>query len=50
MNDEQTALFKQYETEYCTKSTDISRKINAISSLSGGEQHCLGMHGAPLGI
>jgi hypothetical protein len=31
-----TALFKQYEADYCNKSTDASRKISAIESLSGG--------------
>ena len=34
---DQTALFKQYETDYCNKSTEISRKIGTIPSLSGGE-------------
>ena len=36
-----TALFKQYEAEYCNKSTDISRKISALASLSGGACVCL---------
>jgi hypothetical protein len=31
-------LFQQYENDYCNKSTDISRKIGAIGSLSGGER------------
>ncbi|GAX73418.1 hypothetical protein CEUSTIGMA_g870.t1 [Chlamydomonas eustigma] len=35
---DQTALFKQYETDYCNKSTDISRKINTIPSLSGEQR------------
>lgn len=35
MNDSTVALFNQYETEYCNKSTEISRKINATASLSG---------------
>lgn len=34
---DQTALFKQYENDYCNKSTEISRKINTIPSLLGGE-------------
>lgn len=34
---DQTALFKQYENDYCSKSTDISRKINTIPSLLGGQ-------------
>lgn len=35
MNDSSVALFNQYESDYCNKSTDISRKVNAIASLSG---------------
>jgi len=31
-----TALFHQYETDYCNKSTDISRKISSIASITGG--------------
>ncbi|KAF6258734.1 hypothetical protein COO60DRAFT_1089964 [Scenedesmus sp. NREL 46B-D3] len=39
--DDPTALFRQYETDYCNKSTDISRKITSIASLTGGaQQHC----------
>lgn len=30
-----TALFRQYETDYCSKSTDISRKIASLASLTG---------------
>lgn len=30
-----TGLFHQYETDYCNKSTDISRKIVSIASLTG---------------
>jgi vesicle transport through interaction with t-SNAREs protein 1 len=30
-----TALFHQYETDYCNKSTDISRKISSIAALTG---------------
>lgn len=33
----QNALFNQYESEYCSKSTDISRKVQALSSFSAGE-------------
>ncbi|KXZ49317.1 hypothetical protein GPECTOR_22g911 [Gonium pectorale] len=33
--DDPNALFSQYENEYCNKSTDISRKINTASTLSG---------------
>lgn len=33
---DQAGLFRQYESDYCNKSTDISRKINAIPSLMGG--------------
>mmetsp|Transcript_6481 Transcript_6481/g.20160 ORF Transcript_6481/g.20160 Transcript_6481/m.20160 type:complete len:226 (-) Transcript_6481:327-1004(-) len=35
---DQTALFKQYETDYCNKSTDISRKIGGIPSLLGEQR------------
>ncbi|KAG1679777.1 hypothetical protein FOA52_012688 [Chlamydomonas sp. UWO 241] len=35
---EEASLFSQYETDYCTKSTDISRKINAIPSLVGDQR------------
>jgi vesicle transport through interaction with t-SNAREs protein 1 len=31
-----TALFHQYETDYCNKSTEISRKISSIASITGG--------------
>ena len=33
----QNALFNQYESEYCSKSTEISRKVQALSSFSAGE-------------
>ncbi|GLC35551.1 hypothetical protein PLESTB_000194800 [Pleodorina starrii] len=33
--DDTSALFNQYENEYCNKSTDISRKINSAVALSG---------------
>lgn len=33
----QNALFNQYESEYCSKSTDISRKVQALGSFSAGE-------------
>ncbi len=33
----QNALFNQYESEYCSKSTDISRKVQALSSFSAGK-------------
>lgn len=41
---DQTALFKQYETDYCNKSTEISRKISAVPSLIGGERCGLRQH------
>ena len=34
----QDALFNQYESEYCNKSTEITRKVQALSGLQGGEQ------------
>ncbi len=36
MSGEVHALFSQYENEYCSKSTDLARKTQAIGSLSGG--------------
>lgn len=33
----QNALFNQYESEYCSKSTDVSRKVQALGSFSAGE-------------
>lgn len=39
-----TALFHQYETDYCNKSTDISRKISAIATITGGvHMECLAL-------
>mmetsp|Transcript_34060 Transcript_34060/g.75515 ORF Transcript_34060/g.75515 Transcript_34060/m.75515 type:complete len:227 (-) Transcript_34060:123-803(-) len=35
MSNDASALFRQYENEYCSKSTDISRKIQALPSYSG---------------
>lgn len=35
---DQLALFNQYDNEYCTKATDVARKIEAVSSLAGGKQ------------
>lgn len=34
---DQLALFNQYDNEYCTKATDVARKIEAVSSLTGGK-------------
>ena len=34
----QDALFNQYESEYCNKSTEITRKVQALSGLQGGKQ------------
>ncbi|BDA48337.1 Vesicle transport through interaction with t-SNAREs homolog [Coccomyxa sp. Obi] len=30
---DQMALFNQYDSEYCTKATDVARKVQAVSSL-----------------
>lgn len=35
--DDPTALFHQYEQDYCNKSTEISRKISALTGVSTGE-------------
>jgi hypothetical protein len=34
---DQLALFNQYDNEYCAKATDVARKIEAVTSLSGGK-------------
>lgn len=34
--DDPTALFKQYEQEYCNKSTEISRKISGLTAVTTG--------------
>ena len=34
----QDALFNQYESEYCNKSTEITRKVQALGGLQGGKQ------------
>eukprot|EP00210_Caulerpa_lentillifera_P003590 g3425.t1 len=36
--EDQLTLFSQYESEYCNKSTDLSRKIDGISSLVGDQR------------
>ncbi len=33
---DQMALFNQYDSEYCTKATDVARKVQAVSSLGSG--------------
>lgn len=33
---DQMALFNQYDSEYCTKATDVARKVQAVSSLGAG--------------
>jgi hypothetical protein len=35
--DDPTALFHQYEQDYCNKSTEISRKISALTGVATGE-------------
>ena len=34
---DQLALFNQYDSEYCSKATDIARKVQAAASLAAGE-------------
>ena len=36
MDDSGTALFHQYEQDYCNKSTEISRKIAALTGVPTG--------------
>ena len=33
---DQLALFNQYDSEYCSKATDVARKIQAVASLGNG--------------
>ena len=33
---DQLALFNQYDSEYCSKATDVARKIQAVASLGIG--------------
>ncbi len=33
---EEAALFNQYENEYCSKATNVTGKIQAVTALSGG--------------
>ena len=35
---DQLALFNQYDSEYCSKATDVARKIQAVASLSGDQR------------
>ena len=39
----QDALFNQYESEYCNKSTEITRRAQALSGLQGGEQTAMAL-------
>ena len=34
---DQLALFNQYDSEYCSKATDVARKVQVASSLGPGE-------------
>ena len=34
--DDPTALFHQYEQDYCNKSTEISRKISSLTGVATG--------------
>ena len=33
---DQLALFNQYDSEYCSKATDVARKIQAVAALGAG--------------
>lgn len=35
---DQLALFNQYDSEYCSKATEVARKIQAVASLSGDQR------------
>ena len=34
---DQLALFNQYDSEYCSKATDVARKVQVASNLGPGE-------------
>ena len=34
---DQLALFNQYDSEYCSKATDVARKIQAVAALGTGD-------------
>lgn len=34
---DQLALFNQYDSEYCSKATDVARKVQAATSLAAGK-------------
>ena len=36
-----SGLWRQYETEYCTKATELSNKVESLAALSPGG--CLGL-------
>ena len=33
---DQLALFNQYDSEYCSKATDVARKVQAATSVGAG--------------
>ena len=35
---DQLALFNQYDSEYCSKATEVAQKIQAVASLSGDQR------------
>ncbi len=35
---DQLVLFNQYDSEYCSKATDVARKIEAVAALSGDQR------------
>ena len=34
---DQLALFNQYDSEYCSKATDVARKVQAATSVGAGK-------------
>lgn len=46
MAETSSPLFLQYEQEYATKSTEASRKLEALGPLRGGEP-CVRLHAMP---
>ena len=45
---DQLALFNQYDSEYCSKATDVARKVQVASSLGPGECQVVSQSRFPL--
>ncbi len=45
---DQLALFNQYDSEYCSKATDVARKVQVASTLGPGECRVASQSNFPL--